>query len=197
MNLPAKKTLVILGPSGAGKSTLLQLMLGVSTPSSGQVIIESGGKKNKIEELRPAILNSFGYVGPDPFIIEGTIYDNLVYGLYRIPTKDELNEAIELAQCQFVYSMKNDLNHHLTEQGTGLSAGQKQRLSLARALLRHPKALFLDEATSNLDRETEAKLIKSLEKLKGRTTLIVVTHREALLALADQTLRLEEPKTDS
>ena len=191
-DLPPKQTLVILGPSGSGKSTLLQLMLGVSVPTLGAVSLYDENKKIAIEELRPSILSSFGYVGPDPFIVEGSIYENLVYGLYKTPTQSEVSEAIELAQCQFAYSMKGGLEHLLTEQGTGLSAGQKQRLALARALLRRPKALFLDEATSNLDRDTESRLIKSLEEIKGRTTLIVVTHRESLLTLADQTLRLEE-----
>ena len=94
--------------------------------------------------------------------------------------------ALNLANCAFVSRLDKGLEHGLTEQGEGLSAGQKQRLALARALLRKPNVLILDEATSNLDIHSEESLVKTFEQLKGKVTIIAVTHREALLRIADQ-----------
>lgn len=186
------QTLAIKGESGSGKSTLLSLILGYLQPNSGEIYIRSGSKKLLLSECRPSVLQHIGYAGSDTFLVEGTIYDNLVYGLSRIPTSDEVQAALIQAECQFVLNLEMGLNHFLTEQGQGLSAGQKQRISLARALLRQPTAIILDEITSNLDSETEKKLIETLKKLKGKTTIILVTHREALLQLADKIITLEE-----
>jgi len=92
----------------------------------------------------------------------------------------------------FVFNLPGKLSYRLTEQGQGLSAGQKQRLALARALLRNPKALVLDEATSNLDSITEMKLVETFKQLKGSVTLVAVTHRLELLRIADQHLELSD-----
>ena len=138
----------------------------------------------------PRLLANIGYVGPESFLIEGTIRSNLIYGLEREPSPAEIECALALADCSFIATLPDGLEHPLTFLETGLSAGQKQRLSLARALLRNPRALILDEATSNLDLDTEKKLVETLQRLKGRVTLIVATHRTALLALADQHLNL-------
>jgi ABC-type multidrug transport system fused ATPase/permease subunit len=177
---------VILGPSGAGKSTLLNLILGQIRPSQGEVAVHYNGREQALHEVHHTILSHIGYVGPESFLIEGTVRANLLYGLPFAPTPDEVERALDLAGCQFVRALSKGLEHPISEQGTGLSAGQKQRLSLARALLRRPRALILDEATSNLDTETELKLVKTLGELKGRMTLVAVTHRQPLLEIADQ-----------
>lgn len=129
-------------------------------------------------------------MGAESFIVEGTIRDNLLYGLEHSPTSQEINSAIELAECSFIHELPKKLDHPLTENGQGLSAGQKQRIALARALLRRPKALILDEATANLDSETEARLIQTLQRLKKNHTILAVTHRPALVEVADRTLEL-------
>ncbi|MGZ3709210.1 MAG: ATP-binding cassette domain-containing protein, partial [Bdellovibrionota bacterium] len=185
------ETLVIQGPSGGGKSTLVNLLLGNLRPQSGAIHVRLGDSEVPIDEFRSRLLPEVGYVGPECFLIEGTIYKNITYGLQREPEPAEVEQALRLAECQFVSESPEGLNKQITEQGQGLSAGQKQRLSLARALLRRPKALFLDEATSNLDHETEKRLLATLSNLKGHATMIVVTHRPSLLQLADQELRLE------
>jgi ABC-type multidrug transport system fused ATPase/permease subunit len=184
--------LVILGPSGAGKSTLLNLVLGQLEPTQGRVEVTADGGARPLGVARARILPALGYVGPESFIIEGSIRANLMYGLPFAPADSEVKRALELAGCDFVREL--GLEHPISEQGTGLSAGQKQRLSLARALLRRPRALILDEATSNLDAETEAKLVRTLGSLKGGMTLIAVTHRQALLEIADQRLDLVAPE---
>ena len=185
------RTLVIIGPSGAGKSTLLALMLGLLQPERGRVeLLFDEEPAQPLEPRRAELLRGIGYVGPESFLIEGTVRQNLHYGLEHEPSGEEIAAALEKAECGFISSLPRGLEHMLTEQGHGLSAGQKQRLSLARALLRRPRALILDEATSNLDAATEARLAETLQGLKGQMTIVAVTHRQALLALADQSLTL-------
>ncbi|MDE2489557.1 MAG: ABC transporter ATP-binding protein [Elusimicrobia bacterium] len=183
---------VITGPSGSGKSTLLSILLGALAPTKGAIqILDESGNPRPLAERRAALLRSVGYVGPESFILEGSVRENLVYGLERTPSDDELFRALDRAQCQFIREMPRGLDHRLTEQGQGLSAGQKQRLALARALLKNPRVLVLDEATANLDAATEARLLETLRKLKGAMTIIAATHRPALLALADKRVELE------
>lgn len=182
----------IVGPSGVGKSTLIYLLLGLQEPRSGGIrLLKAGDAESKpLAELRSNLLASVGYVGPDSFIFDGTVRENLMYGLEKEPDETLLREALRLAQCQFILTMPKGLEHRLSEQGHGLSAGQKQRLSLARALLRKPSVLILDEATSNLDAQTESELIEALLELKGAVTIVAVTHRGSLVQVADRVLTL-------
>jgi ABC-type bacteriocin/lantibiotic exporter with double-glycine peptidase domain len=191
-------TLVVTGRSGSGKSSLLSLLLGMQKPTSGTVRIStSGGRVFDLHEVRAALLGSIGYVGPESFLIAGTIKENLAYGMARDYEEQEVTAALVAAGCDFVLDLPDGLDHRLTEQGEGLSAGQKQRLSLARALLRRPRVLVLDEASANLDAATEARLIDTLRSLKGRVTVCIVTHREAFLTLADQHLKLQLPCSEN
>lgn len=182
---------VVTGPSGVGKSTLLGLLLGNLQPESGSVeTLLEDGTSLPLEKCRHRLLPRIGYVGPESFLFEGTIRQNVVYGVPGDPAESEIAEALKLAECHFVFELPKGLEHVLTEQGQGLSAGQKQRLSLARALLRKPTVLILDEATSNLDAETEQKLVETFARLRGGMTLVAVTHRQGLLKIADKQLNL-------
>lgn len=184
------QAVVVTGPSGAGKSTLLGLLLGLLKPTKGEieVVIDSG--KCSIETVRSGLYSHIGYVGPESFLVEGTVRENLLYGFRGTVTDTDIQRVLHAAECRFVEELPGKLEYPITEQGQGLSAGQKQRLSLARALLRDPRALFLDEATSNLDEVTEASLIRTFETLKGRVTIIAVTHRSSMLRIADRQVQL-------
>lgn len=191
------QTFVVTGPSGVGKSTLLGMLLGNLQPQSGTVeTLLEDGTSLPLEKCRHRLLPRIGYVGPESFLFEGTIRQNVVYGVTGDPAEAEIKEALELAECHFVFELPKGLEHVLTEQGQGLSAGQKQRLSLARALLRKPTVLILDEATSNLDMETEQKLVETFARLRGQLTLVAVTHRQGLLKIADSNLNLRPELQD-
>jgi ABC-type multidrug transport system fused ATPase/permease subunit len=184
-NIPPGSVWVITGPSGAGKSTLRSLLLGTSEPSQGSIDLEIDSTKTiSLASARARLLDSVGYVGPESFLIEGTVKENLSYGLHQVASDIDIRNILDHADCGFVHSLPLGLEHRLTEQGEGLSAGQKQRLALARALLRKPKVLVLDEATANLDTETELRLVATLEKIRDGMTIVAVTHREALLRIA-------------
>lgn len=180
----------ITGPSGAGKTTLLALLTGELAPTAGAIEVSYPGHAGPIEGVRAPLHAAFGYVGPESFLIEGSIRDNLLYGLGRDPAPDAVDRALRAAGCGFVGDLPRGLEHRLDDQGGGLSAGQKQRLCLARALLRAPRALLLDEATGNLDLRAEAEVIEALRALKGEVTIVAATHREAILGIADQRVDL-------
>lgn len=182
---------VINGESGSGKSTLISILLDQVSVGRGQVqITDREGKAFKLSDVRSQFLRQVGYVGPEPFVFNGSIRENLQYGVPHAIGDTEIVAALKKAECQFIFEMSQKLDHKITDQGQGLSAGQKQRIALARALLRKPAVLVLDEATANLDINTEKSLALTLEKLKGQLTMVIVTHRDTLVPLADQMLTL-------
>lgn len=185
------KCLGIVGASGSGKSTILGLMLGENRPTAGAIsILDSRGNTFPLDQVKKSLKENLGYVGPENFLLADTIRNNLQYGLRHPASEEEIRNCLQMAACDFVWQMPLGLDHYISEQGEGLSAGQKQRLSLARALLRKPKALILDEATANLDTRTEEEIIRTLDGLKERLTIVMVSHREPILRLADQVIRL-------
>ena len=180
----------IIGPSGSGKSTLLSIILGIIPPNKGSISID-GINASDFLELHSA---SIGYVGPDPFIIGGSIRSNLLYANHATNISDEdLWYALEKSSLdKFVRELPSGLEYHLSEIGEGLSVGQKQRLALARAMLRKPKLLILDECTANLDDKTELDLANSLKELRGMVTTIIVSHKKGILSYADQILDISQ-----
>ena len=191
IEFPAGSTTVVLGPSGVGKTTLLLLLCRLVAPGTGRVIVHFSGSSHDLKDVRQQILSVTAYVGPDPFVISGTIRDFLMFGQEKEIGDTQLFEALEQAHCNFVKGLPDGLDHHIAEHGAGLSAGQKQRLSIARALLRRPRLLLLDEATSNLDSESERAIVDTIQALRGSITIVAVTHREALKTAADTILNFE------
>lgn len=182
--IPRNTIYGIIGPSGRGKSTLLLLILGILIPEKGTITIANISSEKYLNEFSA----DMGYVGPDPFLVAGSVRENLYYG----QTNKNLNDAdlIKMLKAVQLDYLVDRLDYQVTENAEGLSSGQKQRLALARTLLRKPKFLILDEASANLDHVTEAHIANLLLELKKECTIVVVTHREAMVKHADHVLNL-------
>ncbi|TDB49916.1 MULTISPECIES: ABC transporter ATP-binding protein [Bacillaceae] len=180
----------LVGPSGAGKSTVFSLLERFYAPSSGQILLEDtdSGAIN----LR-AWRQLFSYVQQDSPILAGTIRENLTYGLERTISDAEIVEATKQANAhEFIANFDDGYDTMLGERGVNLSGGQRQRIAIARALLRNPQFLLLDEATASLDSESEKLVQESLERvMKGRTSL-VIAHRLSTVINADQIVVIED-----
>lgn len=179
---------VILGPSGAGKSTLLRLMTGLLRPSEGMVCF---GGADAVATGWSRIRNNIGLVLQDDSLVSGSIADNIAF-LDPEPDMERVVEAAaSAALLDDIGRMPMGFETLVSSGQNGLSAGQTQRILLARALYRRPRVLFLDEATSNVDVETESKILMAMRSLAGLTR-VIVTHREVLAEVADQVWTLNE-----
>ena len=177
------------GPSGGGKSTIFSLLERFYQPDDGTILI---GKQD-IRDIDLASWRSqIGYVSQNSAVFAGSIRDNLQYGLDKQLTDDQLWHGLELAYAdEFVHNFPDQLDTQIGERGVKLSGGQKQRIAIARAFLRDPKILMLDEATASLDSESEEKVQRALDQLMvGRTTL-VIAHRLSTIVDADQIYFIE------
>lgn len=177
------------GPSGGGKSTIFALIERFYQPDSGKIIIdEQNIAEIDLENWRSQI----GYVSQNSAIFSGTIRDNLTYGLPGSLSDAELWRGLALAYAdKFVKDFPKQMDTEIGERGIKLSGGQKQRLAIARAFLRDPKILMLDEATASLDSESESKVQQALDKLMVNRTTLVIAHRLATIVNADQIYFIE------
>lgn len=185
----ANAVVAFAGPSGGGKSTIFSLIERFYQPTAGNILI---GDEN-IEQLDLAKWREqIGLVSQDAAVMPGTIRDNLTYGLRRTVTDDQLWAALKMAYADgFVAEMPDKLETEIGERGIKLSGGQRQRIAIARAFLRDPKILMLDEATASLDAESEAMVQKALSDLmQGRTTL-VIAHRLSTIVDANKIYFIE------
>jgi ABC-type multidrug transport system fused ATPase/permease subunit len=176
--------LAIVGKSGAGKSTLVDAMLGLVEPNCGSVHISNLDPRTAINSWPGAI----AYVPQDPHLLNGTLRSNVCLGFDPHEFTDEqILSALSQAKLgDFLLSLNEGLDTQLGDFGAALSGGQLQRLSIARALLTKPRLLFLDEATSSLDAQTEASINETLRSLTGSTTVVVVAHRLSTVKNADK-----------
>jgi len=178
----------IVGASGAGKTTLIRLLLALIKPQSGEqtYITEAG-----TQPVEPDSRRFISYVPQGNTLLSGTIEQNLRSGNTEA-TEDELWAVLMAAGAyDFVKSMPDGLNTVLSEHAGGISEGQAQRLSIARALLKNRPLLILDEATSALDEQTEAKVLQGISQYSDRTC-IFITHRRSMLRYCDKVLELSE-----
>jgi ATP-binding cassette subfamily B protein len=181
--VPAGQTHAVVGTTGAGKSSLLRLVLRFSDPREGQVLLDG----TDVRELEwDALRGAIGYVSQDVFLFHGTVRDNLAYG--RVDATDaQVREAARLAEADaFISALPLGYDTVVGERGQTLSGGQRQRIALARAILRDPALLVLDEATSAVDTETEAAIQRSLAAVTASRTALVVAHRLSTVRDADR-----------
>ncbi|MEI7489547.1 MAG: ABC transporter ATP-binding protein, partial [Chryseobacterium sp.] len=190
LEIPAGACLGIEGESGAGKSTLIYLLMGLDPASEGSVLWNG---ENAIEFI-PKYRHHIAYVGPVPYLFEGTLRENLLYGNKNsIEISDSfIEEALKKANAlNFLLERKVGLNSLIGEGALLFSTGEQQRLALARAFLRNPKLIILDEATSNLDAGTEKIICDILNEMSG-TTRIIVSHRPNPLRICNFHLNLKK-----
>jgi len=189
-NVEAGKVTAIVGPSGSGKTTLFSLFERFYNPDDGKISI--GGKSIQDFSLL-SWRTQIGYVSQESPIVAGTIRDNITYGIEREVTDEEINKVTKMAYAdQFIAELPNGYHTEVGERGMKLSGGQRQRIAIARAFLRNPKILMLDEATSSLDSKSENVVQQALNDLmKGRTT-IVIAHRLSTVVDSDQIIFLDK-----
>lgn len=191
LTLTAGKTTALVGPSGSGKSTIVALLLGFYPPQSGQILVD--GKQLDEGQVR-LLRQSFALVPQEPQLFALSIAENLRLGK-QSASNEELRQACQKARIlEFIDTLEKGFETEVGERGVLLSAGQKQRLAIARALLRDPKVLILDEATSALDSENEHLVQEALEQIMKERTVLVIAHRLATVKNADTVLVLENGK---
>ena len=188
-NAPQGSVTALVGSSGSGKSTIAGLVSAFLNPNSGQVLID-GIDLSKVD-LR-SFRSQLGVVLQDDFLYEGTIRENILFPR-PLASDEDLSEAVKGAYVdEFTDRFENGLDTVIGERGVKLSGGQRQRISIARALLAKPKIVILDEATSNLDTQSESFIQKSLAVLMRNRTTFVIAHRLSTIQKADQILVIED-----
>jgi subfamily B ATP-binding cassette protein HlyB/CyaB len=173
MQVQPGQVIAIMGPSGSGKSTLAKLLQGFYQPANGQIKLDGNDIRNlSANELR----HYFGVVPQETVLFSGTIYDNLMIANPHATFEQAVN-ACKMAEIHdMIESLPNGYQTEIGERGVGLSGGQKQRMAIARALLKQPKILIFDEATSSLDQQTAEHFASTINQLKGRVTMLFITH---------------------
>lgn len=177
----------VLGETGAGKTTIVRMILALLKPQKGRVELYND---KECREMSPRMRANLVYVPQGNTLLSGTIRDNLRLGKLDA-TDEEMRAALHKACADFVMELPDGLDTQCAEQGGGLSEGQAQRISIARALLRDRSIILFDEATSALDPETERQLLQNLLKHNNKT-IIFITHRLAVVDYCDQTLKIEK-----
>ena len=183
LTLAAGQLTVLVGPSGAGKSTVADIVMGLLEPQQGAVLVD--GVPLRHDQLR-SWRDRTGYVAQEPFMINGSIRDNLALAAGEDIPDERILEVLDLSAAGFVRNLPAGLDTMIGDRGALLSGGERQRIAVARALLRDPDILILDEATSALDWENEESLIRAIAGLRGRVTVLAITHRPAISRAADK-----------
>jgi ATP-binding cassette, subfamily B, bacterial len=182
LTIPAGKTIAFVGSTGSGKSTLVKLLLRFYSAQSGKILLDGRSiDELNLQDLRRAI----GYVAQDSFLTDGTIADNIAYGVAHASEQAIADAANAAEATEFIQKLPLGFATRIGERGQKLSGGQRQRLALARAILKNPPILILDEATSAVDNETEAAIQRSLDIVSRNRTTIVIAHRLSTIRHVD------------
>ncbi|MCD6380185.1 ATP-binding cassette domain-containing protein, partial [bacterium] len=183
--------IAIVGISGAGKSTLADLMARFYKTTSGQILFDGKNIENiKISSLR----SMMGIVTQETILFNDTVYNNIAYGLKSCPREKVIDAAKAANAHNFISKMEYGYDTIIGDRGIQLSGGQRQRLAIARALLKNPQILILDEATSSLDVESEALVQEAIDRLVTGRTALVIAHRLSTIRNADKIIVLDDGK---
>ncbi|PSB32691.1 ABC transporter [filamentous cyanobacterium Phorm 46] len=189
LTLAAGKTTAIVGATGSGKSTLVKLILRLYEVQYGQIYLDGIELTNlNLKDLRRAI----GLVSQDVFLFHGTVAENIAYGTFETSEREIVNAAKIAEADEFIAQLPDGYKTIVGERGQKLSGGQRQRIAIARAVLKNPPILILDEATSAVDNETEAAIQRSLERITKNRTTIAIAHRLSTVRNADCIFVMEQ-----
>jgi ATP-binding cassette, subfamily B, bacterial len=182
LHIPAGKTTAIVGSTGSGKSTLVKLLLRLYEVNAGKITIDDLDIRDwNLQDLR----RNIGLVSQDVFLFHGTVADNIAYGTFDAPTQEIITAAKIAEAHEFIEQLPEGYQTIVGERGQKLSGGQRQRLAIARAVIKNPPILILDEATSSVDNETEAAIQRSLAQITQNRTTIAIAHRLSTIRHAD------------
>ena len=189
--IPARQKVAIVGASGVGKSTLVDLLLRFYDPQQGKIYIDGFDiREATLDSLRSQIAVVF----QDPFLFAGTVRDNIRFGGLDASDEEVVAAAKAANADQFISQLQHGYDTPIGEQGVTLSGGEKQRIAIARAVLKNPKILLLDEATSALDNRTEREIWEALAHLMEGKTVLIIAHRLSTVTQADQIIVLVDGK---
>lgn len=188
LNIEGKSTVGIVGTTGSGKSTLVKLLLRLYDPQSGQVRLAGHAL---CDLTRKSLRQEIGLVSQDIFLFDGTVEENVRYGTFNA-SDEQVQKVIQQSHvAEFLHKLPHGLSTVVGERGLKLSGGQRQRIALARALLKDPPILVLDEATSAVDNETERAITQALETVRLERTVLIVAHRLSTVRHADRIIVVE------
>ncbi|MFN0194859.1 MAG: ABC transporter ATP-binding protein [Aestuariivirga sp.] len=187
LDIPVNAITVLQGPSGAGKTTIIDLLIGLNRAEKGRILI--GTDSIETIDLK-AWRKSIGYVPQELNLLHASVRDNIAFGDASIDDEKVLRALDFAGAGSFVQGLELGLDTNVGELGGKLSGGQRQRISLARALAHEPQLLILDEVTSALDPQTEAEIVANIKALRGRYTIVAITHRPAWTEIADRLYRV-------
>jgi ABC-type bacteriocin/lantibiotic exporter with double-glycine peptidase domain len=179
----------IIGDSGQGKTTLIKIILGLITPSSGEILLDD---QKITKKYIYSYQNFFGYLSQENLFITGSIKDNIAFGDDNPNTLKVLNSLKEANCFEFVSRLKNNINHLVSENGKNFSYGQMQRLSLARVIYFNNDIIVLDEPTSSLDSNAEKKFLNLISNLRGKKTIIIISHRKSTLKICNRIYNIRD-----
>jgi ATP-binding cassette subfamily B protein len=191
VTIQSGETVAFVGSTGSGKTTIVKLLLRLYDPNNGNILLDDVNLKDlNLKDLRSAI----GLVSQETHLVDGTIRENIAYGNPSI-SMEKIISAAKIAEVNdFIESLPLGYDTLVGERGQKLSGGQRQRISIARAILKDPPILVLDEATSSVDNETEAAIQRSLDKIIVDRTTILIAHRLSTIRNANRIFVIEEGK---
>tara|TARA_Y100000031_G_scaffold146112_1_gene179548 strand:- start:1362 stop:2327 length:966 start_codon:yes stop_codon:yes gene_type:complete len=189
LNIKFGDTIGIVGVTGVGKSTLINLILGLLKPSSGTILVDNKKIYNGIKSWQRQI----GYVPQSVYLLDDTIKSNIAFGVpdEKIDDKKIFDAVRKARLSSFFENVNLRINNKIGEFGEKVSGGQKQRIGIARAFYNDPKIIILDESTSSLDLETEKQIINEISLLKGKKTILIISHRHSSLANCEKIYELK------